>query len=168
MCFSKFFVQAWHKFRDVDCCIVSAGKWFIPRRALIRFAPAVPPCRSLNTVNSVRNPFYSILRCWHRSRVQLSAGSYHDLVNWYRSLLTRRTVCGRAAGNPPRTQKQAEWNETRNCTNSALALQDHCSYKAPTTNHHIKKYIYSTVYVLYGSTFLHSYIRTVCGTVCCT
>jgi len=48
-------------------------------------------------------------------------------------------VCGRAAGNTPRTQKQTEWSESRNCTNSVLALQDHCSYKAPTTNHHIKQ-----------------------------
>ena len=30
-------------------------------------------------------------------------------------------------------------NERRNCTNSVLALQDHCSCKAPTTNHHIKQ-----------------------------
>jgi len=48
-------------------------------------------------------------------------------------------VCGWAAANTPRTQKQTEWNETRNCTNSVVALQDQCSYKAPTTNHHIKK-----------------------------
>jgi len=32
-----------------------------------------------------------------------------------------------------------ECTETRNCTNSVMALQDHCSYKAPTTNHHIKQ-----------------------------
>jgi len=32
-----------------------------------------------------------------RSGVRLSVGSYNDLVNWYYSLLTRRTVCGRAA-----------------------------------------------------------------------
>jgi len=50
------------------------------------------------------------------------------------SLLNRRTVSGRAAGNKPRTQKQ-----TRNCTNSIVALQDQYSYKAPTTNHYIKK-----------------------------
>jgi len=68
------------------------------------------------------------------SRVRLSAGSYQDLANWCCNLLTRRAVCGRAAGNTPRTQKQA-----RNCSNSVVALQDHCSYKAPTTNHHIKK-----------------------------
>jgi len=41
--------------------------------------------------------------------LQLSAGSYQDLINWYCSLLTRRTVCGRAAGNTLRTQKQTEW-----------------------------------------------------------
>jgi len=32
------------------------------------------------------------------------------------------------------TQKQ-----TRNCTNSVVALQDHCSYKAPAKKHRIKK-----------------------------
>jgi len=46
-----------------------------------------------------------------RSRVRPSAGSYQDRVNWYCSLLARRTVCGRAAGNTPRTQEQAERNE---------------------------------------------------------
>ena len=35
--------------------------------------------------------------------------------------------------------KKNKWNETWNCRNSVLALQDHCSYKAPTTNHHIKQ-----------------------------
>jgi len=35
------------------------------------------------------------------------------------------------------TQKRTEWNETRNCTNSEVVLQDHC-YKAPTTNHDLK------------------------------
>ena len=74
-------------------------------------------------------------------RVRLSAGSYQDLVNWYCSLLTRRTVCGRAAGNALRTQKQPEWKSVNAeiVRNSVLALQDHCSYKAPTTNHHIKQ-----------------------------
>jgi len=52
-----------------------------------------------------------------------------------RSGLTKTAaVCGRAAGDKPRTQK-----ETRNCSNSVVALQDHCSYKAPKTNHHVKK-----------------------------
>jgi len=32
-----------------------------------------------------------------------------------------------------------KWNETWNCRNSVVALQDHCSHKAPTTNHHIKQ-----------------------------
>jgi len=68
-----------------------------------------------------------------------SAGFDQDRVNWYCSLLTRRTVCGRAAGNTPRTRKQTEWNEPRSCTNSFVELQDYCSYKAPTTNHHINK-----------------------------
>ena len=73
---------------------------------------------------------------------ELSAGSYQDLVNWYCSLLTRRTVYGRAAGNSPRTTTTInQWNETWNCRNSVVALQDHCSYKAPTTNHHIKHFV---------------------------
>ena len=66
-----------------------------------------------------------------RSRVRLSAGAYQDLVNWYCSLLTRRTMCGRTAGNTPRTQKQ-----TRNCKNSVVALQDHCSQKKSTFQTH--------------------------------
>jgi len=71
----------------------------------------------------------------------LSTGSYQDVINWYCSLLTRRTVCGRAAGNTLRTQKQPEWKSVNAeiVRNSVLALQDHCSYKAPTTNHHIKQ-----------------------------
>jgi len=88
-----------------------------------------------------------------RSRGRLLAGSYQDLVNWYCSLLTRRTVYGRAAELPytircteelqgtqseHKTNQPSE-NEPRNCTISVLALQDHCSYKAPTTNHHIKQ-----------------------------
>jgi len=40
-----------------------------------------------------------------RSRIRLLAGSYQDHVNWYCNLLTRRTECGRAAGNTCRTQK---------------------------------------------------------------
>jgi len=68
------------------------------------------------------------------------AVSYQDLVNWYCSLLTRRTVYGRAAGNSPRTTtKINKWKGTWNCRNSVVALQDHCSYKTPTTNHHIKQ-----------------------------
>ena len=47
-----------------------------------------------------------------RTKGQLSAGSYQDLLNWYCSLPSRHTVCRRAAGNTTRTQKQ-----TRNCTN---------------------------------------------------
>ena len=72
-----------------------------------------------------------------------SAGSYQDVVIWYCSLFTRRTVCGRAVGNKPRTEKQTEWNESRNCTNSMVALQDRCSYKTPTTNQHITWLIYN-------------------------
>jgi len=51
-----------------------------------------------------------------RSSIRLSAGSYQDLVNWYCSLLTRRTVYGRAAGNTTRTQNNPSENEPRNCT----------------------------------------------------
>ena len=40
--------------------IVSAGKWFIPRRALICFARSVPRGRSLNTVAFAGNSLYSI------------------------------------------------------------------------------------------------------------
>jgi len=71
-----------------------------------------------------------------RSRVRLLAGSYQDLVNWYCRLLTRRTVYGRAAVNTPRTQHNTK---PEICTNSVVALHDHCSYTAPATNHHIKK-----------------------------
>jgi len=74
-----------------------------------------------------------------RRRSRVSAGSYQDLVNWYCSLLARRTVCRGAARNTRRTFKQ-----TRNCT--VVALQDHCSYTAPTTNHHIKKATIRTNY----------------------
>jgi len=40
------------------------------------------------------------------SGVRLSVGSYRNLVNWYCSLLIRRTVCRRAAGNTTRTQNK--------------------------------------------------------------
>jgi len=81
-----------------------------------------------------------------RTRIRLLVGSYHDLVNWYCSLLTRPTVRGRAAGKTPRAQKPIEWNETRNCTNSVVVLQDHCSYKGPITNYHIKKLVISSAF----------------------
>jgi len=74
-----------------------------------------------------------------RSRDRLSAGSYKDLVNWNCSLLTSRTMYGRASGNTTRKQNKPSENEPRNCTNSVLALQDLCSYQASTTNHHIKQ-----------------------------
>ena len=61
ICVSRMFlVQVWHKCRGTDCCIVSAGKWFIPRRTLIRFARSVLLGRSLNAVAFVGNSFYSI------------------------------------------------------------------------------------------------------------
>ena len=59
-CSRMFLVQVWHKCRGTDCCIISAGSWFIPRRALIRFARSVRLVRSLNTVAFVGNSFYSI------------------------------------------------------------------------------------------------------------
>jgi len=34
-----------------------------------------------------------------RWKVRLTAGSYQDLISCYCSLVTGRTVCGRAAGN---------------------------------------------------------------------
>ena len=76
------------------------------------------------------------LRSWW---VESSAKSYQDLVNWSCSLLTRRTVCGRAARNLPRIQKTNRVKWSRNCTTSVVALQDQCSYKTPTSNHHIQK-----------------------------
>ena len=69
-----------------------------------------------------------------RSMVRLSAGSYQDLANCYCSLLTRRTVWRRAAANTSRAQKHIESNEARHCTNSLVALHDHCYHKAPSTN----------------------------------
>jgi len=72
-----------------------------------------------------------------RSGVRLSAGSYQDFANWYCSLLTRRKVCGRAAENTPRTQNKP--SEMKPEIVSVVALHDHCSNKAPTTNHHSKK-----------------------------
>jgi len=48
-----------------------------------------------------------------------------------------------AAGKWEHTQNKKTnlVNWTRNCTNSVVALQDQCSYKAPTTNHHMKKIV---------------------------
>jgi len=82
----------------------------------------------LYVINYARAPLFCVyqlgLQMWPSSvqcaspwssgkcvRVRLSARSYQDLVNWYCSHLTRHTVCGRTAGNTPRTQKQTEWNE---------------------------------------------------------
>jgi len=62
--FSNF---PWCKFataplHGADCYTDSAGKWFIPRPALICFARCVPLGRSLNTVAFAGNSFYSIRR----------------------------------------------------------------------------------------------------------
>jgi len=57
--FSTFPCANLAQLRGADCCIVSVGKWFIPRRALIRFARSVPLGQSLNAVTFVGNPFYS-------------------------------------------------------------------------------------------------------------
>jgi len=116
--FSNF---PWCKFATISTALIAtlfllandlfhAARWFV-LRAL-----------SLNTVGFAGNPFYSIRtspwssgKCARfgagRSGVRLSAGSYQDLVNWYCSLLTRRTVCGRAAGNTLRTQNRSKRNE---------------------------------------------------------
>jgi len=55
-----FLVQVWHRFHDADYCMVSVGKWFIPRRTLIFFVHSVPLGQSLNTVAFVGNSFCSI------------------------------------------------------------------------------------------------------------
>jgi len=65
-----------------------------------------------------------------RSKVRFSAVSYQHVVNWYCRLPTWRTVRGRAAWTI-QYARQAESNDTRPCTNSFVAQQDHCSYKAP-------------------------------------
>jgi len=41
--------------------------------------------------------------------------------------------------SPQSTHQPRAQKETRNCRNSVVALQDHCSYKAPTAKHHINK-----------------------------
>ena len=67
--------------------------------------------------------------CTGGSGVCLCARFQQDLVNWYCSLLTRRTVCGRVA----RTIQTAKnkWIETRHGKHSVVVLQDHYSYEAP-------------------------------------
>jgi len=47
-------------FATISTALISAGKWFIPRRALICFARSVPLGRSLNTAAFAGNSFYSI------------------------------------------------------------------------------------------------------------
>ena len=130
----------WPEFRQ-SCplkCSVSRPKW---DKAHVAVTKKFTITNIFNVVTQLQlvfcktSPWSSGKLGAGRSRVRLAARSYQDLVNWSCSLLTRCTVCGRrAAGNTPRTQK-----ETRNCTNSVVALQDQCSYAAPTTNHHIKK-----------------------------
>jgi len=53
---------------------------------------------------------------------RLSAGSYQDLINWYRSLLIRRTVCGRAAENTFRTQNKPEIVQTQSWRYKTIVL----------------------------------------------
>jgi len=66
------------------------------------------------------------------------AGSYQDLVDWYCRLLTRRTVYGKScSGHKQNTKTTRVKMNPEIVQNSDLALQDHCSYKAPTTNRHI-------------------------------
>ena len=62
---------------------------------------------------------------------------YQELENWYCGLLTRHMVYRRATGNI-KNAKQTESIDTRPCKHSVVALQDHCSYKAP-SKHYIKK-----------------------------
>jgi len=52
-CFLELFL--WTFGSDAAALIVSAGKWFIPRRALICFARSVPRGRPLNTVAFASN-----------------------------------------------------------------------------------------------------------------
>ena len=123
-----------------SCWYLQRARHFGQRELTLPYA-----CKSLLSVACLVFPFSllrpTLLTCSGRtsviatagwSRVPLSAGPCQDLANWYCSLVTRRTVCGRAAGNSPRKHKN-ERNETRNCTNSVVVLQDHCSYKAPRT-----------------------------------
>ena len=56
-------------------------------------------------------------------------------LNWYCSFLTRRTVCGSAAGNTTRTHKKTRELKQQLYKLSRSATRP-CSYKAPTTNHH--------------------------------
>jgi len=78
-----------------------------------------------------------------RSNV-LSPGSYQDLKKWYCSLLSRRTVCRRAAESTSRIQNKSHSNESRHCTNSVVALQDHYSCWAPSTKHHMNQICWVT------------------------
>jgi len=114
---------------SIDCCAHTMMKWWNVRG--VQMGVSIWGAVHLHCTSP-----WSSGKCVRygvgRSRVRLSAGSYQDLVNWY-NLLTGRTVCGRAVGNTPWRQKQ-----TRSCRNSVVALQNHCSYEAPTTNHHIK------------------------------
>jgi len=114
---------------------------------------------------------------YYGSGVRLSTGFYQDLTNWYCSLLTMRTLCGRAAGTI-QNAKQTEANDTRPCTKSLVALQGHCSYNAP-SKHNMKqlKYIFLQGTARQGtllfviclvSTFLliHNYAPTIICSTC--
>jgi len=55
-------------------------------------------------------------------------------------VLTKTLKIGTAAFLPGARymeELQGTGKRTRNCTNSLVALQDHCSYNAPKPNHHI-------------------------------
>jgi len=86
--FSRIFVvEVWHKFRGADGCIISARKWFIPHRALIRFAPAIPLGQSLSTVAFVGDSFYSERSVHFEPYAELSAALTVSLQIKYRAFL---------------------------------------------------------------------------------
>jgi len=60
------------------------------------------------------------------------ARSHLDLVNWLCSLLLARLQ-----GNTPRKNLKNKPEIVQSQSNSVMARQEHCSYKAPTTNYHI-------------------------------
>jgi len=77
-----------------------------------------------------------------RLGVRLSAESYQDLVNWHISLLTRRTVCGRAAGNTNTkpSEMKPEIVETQSWRYKTIAVtkrqrQTTISKKSPSSGH---------------------------------
>jgi len=87
-------------------------------------------------------------------KVRLSAGSHQDLVNCYCSLLTRRTVCGRAAGNTTGTQKTSELKQKLYKTSRGSTRP--CGYKVPTTNKYCE--VMLSCWVLFWLFFVRRYL----------